>query len=62
MAVLRGAADLLGNTPRICEKNYVDPRIFAGWEAGELQRAARNASGPRQWERAAIRYLRRARK
>ncbi|CAN7287457.1 DNA topoisomerase IB [Pseudoxanthomonas sp. LjRoot168] len=61
MAVLRGAADLLGNTPRICEKNYVDPRVFAGWEDGALQRAARHASGPRQWERAAIRYLRRAR-
>ncbi|WP_225589169.1 DNA topoisomerase IB [Pseudoxanthomonas sp. PXM01] len=59
-AVLRGAADLLGNTPRICEKNYVDPRVFTGWEAGQLQRAARHASGPRQWETAAIRFLRRA--
>jgi DNA topoisomerase IB len=59
-AVLRGAADLLGNTPRICEKNYVDPRIFTGWETGQLQRAARHASGPRQWENAAIRFLRRA--
>lgn len=61
MAMLRATADLLGNTPRICEKNYVDPRVFAGWEAGELQRAAGHASGPRQWERAAIRYLRRSR-
>ena len=61
LAVLRAAADLLGNTPRICEKNYVDPRVFAGWEAGLLQRAARGASGPRQWENAAIRYLRRVR-
>lgn len=61
-AVLRGTADLLGNTPRICEKNYVDPRVFRGWEAGELQRAARGASGPRQWENAAIRFLRRAKR
>lgn len=59
-AVLRGAADLLGNTPRICEKNYVDPRVFAGWETGQLQRVARGASGPRQWENAAVRFLRRA--
>lgn len=59
-AVLRGAADLLGNTPRICEKNYVDPRIFAGWETGQVQRIARGASGPRQWESAAVRFLRRA--
>jgi DNA topoisomerase I len=59
-AVLRNAADLLGNTPRICEKNYVDPRIFTGWETGRLQHAARGASGPRQWETAAIRFLRRA--
>lgn len=61
-AVLRGAADLLGNTPRICEKNYVDPRIFTGWESGQLQRAARHASGPRQWETAAVRFLRRAKR
>lgn len=59
-AVLRGAADLLGNTPRICEKNYVDPRIFSGWEDGRLQRITRHANGPRQWETAAIRFLRRA--
>ena len=58
--VLRGAADLLGNTPRICERNYVDPRVFSGWEDGRLQQAARGASGPRQWEAATIRYLRRA--
>nr|WP_298123603.1 DNA topoisomerase IB [uncultured Pseudoxanthomonas sp.] len=57
--VLRGAADLLGNTPRICEKNYVDPRVFSGWEDGRLQQAGRGASGPRQWEAATIRYLRR---
>lgn len=58
--VLRGTAAILGNTARICEKCYVDPRVFAGWEDGRVQRAGARARGLRQWEQAAIRFLRRA--
>lgn len=57
--VLRQTAALLGNTPRICAKSYVDPGVFDGWERGWLQQAARRARGPRQWEQAAIRFLKR---
>jgi len=60
-ATLRQAAAILGNTPRICEKCYVDPRVFAGWEDGRTQQAATRARGLRQWEQAAIRFLARAR-
>jgi DNA topoisomerase-1 len=60
--VLRDTAAILGNTPRICEKCYVDPRIFDGFEDGRVRKAAGNAKGPRQWELAAIRYLKRMRK
>ena len=58
--VLRETAAILGNTPRICEKCYVDPRVFGGWEDGRVQRAGAGARGARQWEQAAIRFLRRA--
>ena len=60
--VLRDTAAILGNTPRICEKCYVDPRVFEGFEDGRVRKAAGSASGPRQWELAAIRYLKRMRK
>ena len=55
-------AAILGNTPRICERCYVDPRVFEGWEDGRLQRVAANARGPRQWEQAATRFLKRTRR
>ena len=62
MQVLRDTAAILGNTPRICERCYVDPRVFEGWEDGRLQRVAANARGPRQWEQAATRLLKRTRR
>jgi len=62
MAVLRDTAAILGNTPRICERCYVDPRVFEGWEDGRVQRVAAQTRGQRQWEQAAIRFLRRARR
>ena len=62
MEVLRHTAAILGNTPRICERCYVDPRVFEGWEDGRVQRASARARGQRQWEQAAIRFLRRARR
>ncbi len=57
--VLRGAAAILGNTPQICAKSYVDPRVFAGWEQRRLLRGTRRPAGPRQWEQAAIGFLKR---
>jgi len=62
MGVLRETSAILGNTPRICERCYVDPRVFEGWEDGRVQRTATQVRGQRQWEQAAIRFLRRARR
>lgn len=54
-------AATLRNTPAVCRRAYIDPRVFAGWQDGRLARAAAGARGPRQWEQAACRFLRRAR-
>jgi len=54
-------AELLGNTPAVCRKAYIDPSVFDGWERGELAALA-GLRGPRQWEQATLKYLRRARR
>jgi len=54
-------ASLLGNTPAVCRKAYIEPSVFAGWERGELVALA-GLRGERQWEQATLRYLRRARR
>ena len=59
-AVIAEVAQLLGNTPAICRKSYIDPVVFECWEGGSLQRATAQARGQRQWEQAALRLLRRA--
>jgi DNA topoisomerase-1 len=59
-AVVREVASALGNTPTVCRKAYIDPAVFAGWRDGRVQRAAAKCRGERQWEAAALRFLRRA--
>lgn len=59
-AVACGAAEVLGNTPAVCRKSYIDPVVFDGWQSGQLQRSAEGARGARQWEAAALRFLVRA--
>jgi DNA topoisomerase IB len=66
-AVISEVAATLGNTAAVCRKSYIDPVVFEGWRDGRLQRAAaavgsNGARGERQWERAALRYLKRARR
>lgn len=56
-AVARTAAEVLGNTPAVCRKSYIDPSVFDGWRDGSLARAAASARGARQWEAAALRFL-----
>ena len=56
-AVIADVAEVLGNTPAVCRKAYVDPRVLAAWQDGRLHRAAAGARGPRQWERALLRLL-----
>ncbi len=55
--VIREVADALGNTPAVCRKAYIDPHVFAGWEAGVLAEAAAGARGARQWEDRALAFL-----
>jgi len=55
--VVTAVAAMLGNTPTVCRKSYVDPRVFAGWRDGRLHRRAQRARGPRQWEAALLGFL-----
>ena len=57
--VVREVAGELGNTPAVCRKAYIDPVVFDAWREGRLARYANGAHGPRQWEQAALRFLRR---
>ena len=60
MEVVKQVARLLGNTPAVSRRAYIDPVVLAGWRDGSVVRAAKNASGPRQWEQATLRFLRAA--
>ena len=60
--VIRQVADILGNTPAVCRKAYIDPSVFDGWRDGSVQAASANARGARQWEAAALRYLKAVRR
>ncbi|MGE8213058.1 MAG: DNA topoisomerase IB [Stenotrophomonas sp.] len=57
--VIAAVAAMLGNTPAVCRKAYIDPCVFDGWRQGQLLRL-RSLRGPRQWEAAALRFLRAA--
>ncbi len=61
-AVIKDVAQELGNTPAICRKAYIDPTVFSGWRDGSLARCSANARGARQWEQAALKCLRNARR
>ena len=57
--VIAAVAAMLGNTPGVCRKAYIDPSVFDGWRDGKLS-AMQALRGPRQWEAAALRFLRAA--
>ena len=64
MASMRKAVEVdvarqLGNTPAVCRKSYIDPRVYRAWERGWLARASNGVRGPRQWEALALKLLRR---
>jgi DNA topoisomerase IB len=59
-AVIGDVARALGNTPAVCRKSYIDPAVIAGWREGRLLRAGASVRGERQWEAAALRFLRQA--
>jgi len=59
-AIIKEVAAALCNTPAVCRSAYIDPVVFSGWRDGRVQRAAKTARGERQWELAALRFLRAA--
>ncbi len=66
MAAMRKTVEVdvarqLGNTPAVCRKSYIDPRVYPAWEQGWLAKASRGVRGARQWEQLALRLLRRKR-
>ncbi|MFP7723353.1 DNA topoisomerase IB [Lysobacter sp. A3-1-A15] len=61
-SVIADVAQVLGNTPAVCRKAYVDPSVLAGWRDGSLVRAANGARGARQWEAATLKFLKRSRR
>ena len=61
VAVIKTVAAELRNTPAVCRKSYINPRVFETWRSGELHNAIREdiASAPRKAERLALAFLRR---
>ena len=60
--VVKAVADVLGNTPAVCRKAYIDPAVFTGWRDASLMEAASGARGARQWEQVTLKFLKRARR
>jgi DNA topoisomerase-1 len=53
--IVCAVARALGNTPSVCRKAYIDPRVFAGWEAGRI--GNQGVRGERGWESATLKFL-----
>ncbi|GAB1594909.1 DNA topoisomerase IB [Lysobacter claricitrinus] len=60
--VVSEVADALGNTPAVCRKAYIDPAVFEGWRSGRLRELTTGTRSGRNWELAALRFLRDARR
>jgi DNA topoisomerase I len=58
--VLQSVAKMLRNTPAVCRKSYVNPKVFVAWESGTLARHFQQLTqlSGRRAERALIRFLR----
>lgn len=54
----KNVADILGNTPAVCRKSYINPVVFAAWRSGALSKAVpRAALAPKRMEKIALRVL-----
>jgi DNA topoisomerase IB len=60
VAVVKEVAAELRNTPAVCRKSYINPRVFDAWKSGKLHAALRVdvSNAPRKAERAALVFLR----
>ena len=52
----RAVAGLLGNTPAVCRKSYIHPRIFELYETGKIRKAL-PGSETQGFERAVIKHI-----
>ena len=61
VAVVKTVAAELRNTPAVCRKSYINPRVFEAWRMGELHAAigADVSIAPRKAERLALVFLHR---
>jgi DNA topoisomerase IB len=59
--VVRGVSEILRNTPAVCRKSYIDPRVFDAWREGRLHKLvpAATTRASRKLETLALRLLRR---
>src|SRR5438046_570711 len=59
VAVVKTVAAELRNTPAVCRKSYINPRVFEAWRMGELHAAigADVSIAPRKAERLALAFL-----
>src|SRR5947207_1625241 len=59
VAVVKTVAAELRNTPAVCRKSYINPRVFEAWRMGELHAAigADVSIAPRKAERLALVFL-----
>lgn len=60
--IVAEVARMLRNTPAICRKSYIHPAVLEGWREGRLTPPARMPGSDRQWERAALAFLRKRRR
>jgi DNA topoisomerase-1 len=56
---VKAVAGVLGNTPAVCRKAYIDPAVLKAYEAGEL--ALKPGASDRAFELAVLRFLEAAR-
>jgi DNA topoisomerase-1 len=57
-AAIKAAAERLGNTPAVCRRSYIHPRVFACYERGSRPAAPMKMSGLRVDERTVLQLLR----
>ena len=57
---MKAVAGVLGNTPAVCRKAYIDPAILEAYEAGALSLKA--SASDRAFELAVLKFLERARR
>ena len=59
VATARKVADVLGNTPAVCRRSYINPAVFTLWRNGQLANTAPTPNRIRRLESHTLKLLRR---